>query len=154
MKPIQNFPNYFVTKEGQIWSKKNNLFLKPSINSNGYLIVNLYNDEYPKGITKLIHRLVAETYLPNPLNLPMINHKDENKQNNELSNLEWCDSKYNNNYGTAFDTKKKKVKCIETNIIYESTSEAARKTGLSQQNISAVCNHKRQTTGGFHWQFI
>lgn len=154
MKAIKDYPNYFISSSGQVWSQKNNLFLKPNINRHGYLFVNLYNKEHPKGISKSIHRLVAKAYLPNPNNLPMVNHKDENKQNNSLDNLEWCDSKYNNNYGIAFNTKKKKVKCIETNIIYESTSEAARKTGLNQQNISAVCNHKRQTTGGYHWQFI
>ena len=72
--------------------------LKPSMNTCGYLFVDL--SKYGKQKAFLVHRLVAEAFIPNPENLQQINHKDEDKTNNCVWNLEWCDSKYNNNYGT------------------------------------------------------
>lgn len=71
---------------------------KVTRNKNGYFAVDLYKDTKRK--RHYLHRLLAETFIPNPNNLPYINHKDENPSNNSLDNLEWCSSKYNNNYGT------------------------------------------------------
>ena len=99
MKDIKGYEGlYAVTSCGKVWSYRNECFLKPKIRPNGYLTVNLWKDGGFK--TKRIHRLVAEAYIPNPDNLPQVNHRDENKTNNCLQNLEWCDAKYNNNYGT------------------------------------------------------
>ena len=67
--------------------------------NNGYIAVHLYKDS--KLFNKSLHRLVAEAFVPNPDNLPEINHKDENKANNLPSNLEWCNRSYNINYGTG-----------------------------------------------------
>lgn len=89
---------YAVTKDGKVWSHRNKKFLKACEASGGYLLVQLCNKGHCK--TFLVHRLVAEAYIPNPDNLPFVNHKDENKQNPDASNLEWCTSLYNNNYGT------------------------------------------------------
>lgn len=75
--------------------------LKPIIDNHGYFEVLLYKGTNRK--PPHIHRLVAQTFLPNPKKLPCINHIDENKQNNAVSNLEWCSYKYNNNYGTRTD---------------------------------------------------
>ena len=72
--------------------------LKPTKDSHGYLCVSLYKEGKMKFVK--IHRLVAEAFLDNPDNLPQINHKDEDKTNNHVNNLEWCDAKYNSNYGT------------------------------------------------------
>lgn len=72
---------------------------KCEVGSNGYLHVLLCKNG--KYITHNVHRLVAETFIPNPDNLPEINHKDENKENNCVDNLEWCTRKYNMNYGTT-----------------------------------------------------
>ena len=76
----------------------------------------------------MIHRLVALAFLDNPNNYPQINHKDENKLNNCVDNLEWCDAKYNINYGTRNDrmakTQSRKIRCVETGIIYDSIKEA------------------------------
>ena len=77
---------------------KTGVDLKPIKNRYGYMYVNLRKD----GVTKqqYIHRLVAQAFIPNPNNLPEVNHKDEDKTNNNVKNLEWCDRKYNINYGT------------------------------------------------------
>lgn len=72
--------------------------LKQGTNKKGYKLVNLSKNG--KGKHYLVHRLVAMTFIPNPDDLPQINHKDENPSNNNVKNLEWCDAKYNINYGT------------------------------------------------------
>lgn len=103
-KPLLGFDkDYRVTENGDIISmdyrrtgvpKK----LAPQRNIYGYAIIELMKGG--KSITYRVHRLVAMAFVPNPNNLPHINHKDENKLNNNPNNLEWCDNSYNNNYGT------------------------------------------------------
>ena len=108
MKYIPEYEGlYSITSCGKVWSYKSKKFLKPQKNKDGYLYVNLYKDG--KQNKYYIHRLVLEAYLPNPANLPQVNHIDENKANNALPNLEWCDAAYNINYSLA-----KKVICVET----------------------------------------
>ena len=115
-----------------------------------------------------IHRLVCEAFLSNTLNLPQINHKDECKTNNRVDNLEYCDAKYNSNYGTRNERmakavskantnnpkRSKKIICIETGKIYPSTTEVKRKLGFSQGNVSSCCIGKRNTCGGYHWRYV
>ena len=85
-----------------------NKLLKPSYNTSGYYIVHLYNNGFMK--SKLLHRLVAQAFIPNPDNLPEVNHKDEDRTNNSVENLEWCNRKYNCNFGTLQQRR------IQTNI--------------------------------------
>lgn len=97
MEKIKNYDDYYITENGKIYSKKmgNLLELKPYLDSQGkYFLIKLIDNN---GIrkSKLVHRLVAEAFLPNPNGYPEINHKDKNTQNNDLSNLEWCTRKYN-----------------------------------------------------------
>ena len=149
MKDVQGYEGlYAITEDGRVWSYRSKKFLKPGKDSGGYLQVQLYNNG--KRTFCLIHRLVAAAYLPNPDNLLEVNHRDENKQNNAVSNLEWCDHSYNINYGTRNKRISKAVRCIETGVIYNGTREAGRQTGLNQSSISEVCNGKRKTCGGFH----
>ena len=108
MRDVKGYEGlYAVTSCGRVWSYKNKKFLEPSADKKGYLKVNLFKNGKYK--TYKVHRLVAVAYIPNPDNLPQINHKDENKTNNCLQNLEWCDSKYNNNYGTRIEKIKKPI---------------------------------------------
>lgn len=115
-----------------------------------------------------VHRLVAQTLIPNPDNLPQVNHKDEVKTNNHVDNLEWCDSKYNVNYGTAIQRRtetqlnslklSKPVLQIDKNsneIIteYPSANEAARKLNINQGSISNCCNGNCKTYKGFKWKY-
>jgi len=88
-RPIKDFEDrYFVSVNGEVYSKKTKRLLKPLENEKGYLSVELWRNY--KRVVKKIHRLVAETFLENPRNLKEINHKDGNKQNNRAENLEWC----------------------------------------------------------------
>ena len=136
--------------------------LTPQKNNKSYLKVGLCKQAKSK--TYKIHRLVAQAFLPNQNNLPQVNHKDEDKQNNAASNLEWCTNKYNSNYGTRNKRvaesninnpkRSKQVLCVENGVIYPSTMELQRQLGLPQQNISHCCNGKRKTCGGFHWCYV
>lgn len=152
--------------------------LKPSKQSNGYLSVDLFKEKRRKHC--LIHRLVAMAFIPNPENLPQINHKDENRTNNTVENLEWCSAKYNMNYGVGGKTRHSKIDyskpCFAENARkngakrskpvlqlsidgtplkrYCSAREAHRQTGLHQSHILDCCNGKqRKTVGGFMWRF-
>lgn len=158
MKDIKDYEGrYAVTEDGQIWSYKRKIFLKPSKSKNGYLKVVLCKEAKTK--TFLVHRLVLETYCPvEDMENLQVNHKSEIKTDNSLNNLEWCDAKYNNNYGTrnnrAARANGKTVRCVETNEVFYSLAEAERQTGISRQCIGFCCNGKTKTAGGYHWEFV
>lgn len=137
---------YAATSCGKVWSYRAKKFLKPFDDGHGYLCVNLFKDGKRKHYK--IHRLVAETYLPNPNNLPQVNHIDENKSNNALLNLEWCTAAYNINYSKA-----KKVICLETNEIFDSITEAAKAVNISKSHITECCKGKLKSAAGYHWAY-
>ena len=96
-KPIIGYENlYKINNYGEVLSLRSNKILKPNNNGIGYFIIQLCKNGKRKNY--LIHRLVAEHFLDNPNNLPEVNHKDEDKSNNFVNNLEWCEHKYNMNY--------------------------------------------------------
>ena len=165
---------YKVSNTGKVYSYKKGSTLKLNSLNNGYKQVSLYlNGEH---FCFRVHRLVAIMFLPNPENLPVINHKDENKQNNHVSNLEWCTQDYNVHYGTGIErmkvtrtgqktteeqrrkiaeVNKIKVRCIETNEIFPSIEEASVWCGLkSFSKIGECCKGKRKTAGGYHWEYV
>ena len=126
--------------------------------TNGYLYVSLSNLD--RGRTFTVHRLVANAFIPNPENKPVLNHKDENKHNNCVDNLEWCNAKYNINYSDRGIKFGKTVGCkviqyslkgeeIET---FYSIGEAARITGLHKTNIYDAVSGKQKTCGGYIWK--
>lgn len=146
---------YAITSCGKVWSYKTKRFLSTHKNSKGYERVYLYKDNGGKCLA--IHKLVAMAYIPNPNNLPQINHKDENKQNNSVNNLEWCTNNYNSNYGTRnkrmAKAKRKKVLCIELNRIFDSEKQAERELKIGVSRISECCSGKNKTAGGYHWSY-
>lgn len=134
--------------------------LAPIKNTYGYLRVNLCNDTGRKSY--FIHRLVAVAFLKNPKNLPQINHKDEIKTNNIVSNLEWCDAKYNINYGghntRVSENRKNKgatpVVGINKNgetLSFPSMQEAGR-NGFSAWQIWACCEGRQRSHKGYNWR--
>lgn len=123
--------------------------------SGGYKHVHLSINQHRK--TPLVHRLVAEAFVPNPEGKKEVNHKDEDKTNNRADNLEWCDGKYNVNYGTRNQRSSKPIVqlTLEGNYIgqYYGASEAQKKTGIGANNISAALNDAQYTAGGYCWVY-
>lgn len=113
-----------------------------------------------------IHRLVLETFQPiDNMNLFDVNHKDEDKTNNKLDNLEWLSHKDNINYGNRNEiaakkmsgknnSKSKKIRCIETGIVYDAMREAERILNIPSTHICQACKHPKRTAGGFHWEYV
>lgn len=159
-KPIEGYKYYQVSNKGNVktfsrW--KEGRLMKFTKESNGYLRVGLVDLE-GKTHKVSVHRLVAEAFLPNPDGLPEVNHKDENKENNCVENLEWINQKDNINYGTGVqrraDVRGDRVRCVETGIIYKSQAEAARQTGIPASSISSVFQGKMKKAGGYHWEKV
>ena len=133
--------------------------MKPRENNHGYLQLHLCRE----GKRKLcrIHRLVAQAFLPNPDNLSEVNHKDENKQNNYVENLEWCSHSYNNTYNDkAKKVGKKLSKPVysinkESGLItyWESAKVAGRILGIDSSHITKCCKGKMKSIGGFYWHY-
>ena len=122
----------------------------------GYTIVNLCDE---KGAHSFyVHRLVAKTFLPNPDNLPEVNHKDENKRNNRADNLEWCTPRYNCNYGSRNKkigcNSRKPVICVETGEEFPSMRAAGEQTGICYSSICYACSGRIERAGGFHWRCL
>lgn len=151
--------------------------LKPCCTSGNYLIVTLHKGSQKKNF--LVHRLVASAFVPNPHNYPQINHKDENKHNNKISNLEWCTAHYNNFYGShmrraivtrrsnvnwkrsivknAEARKKTVIQCNmngQTLKVWPSLSEVEKKLKINRSNISACCHGRRENAGGYVWKLV
>lgn len=140
------------------WQTRKGQILKPEKARNGYLRITLWTNGKPKHY--LIHRLVAQTFLPNPHNFPQVNHKDENKLNNCISNLEWCSEKYNKNYGTfkkrVAKAKAKPVIQLDLNgktiKIWSSTKECS-KNNFVPSDVAKCCRGERKVHKGFMWRY-
>ena len=141
--------------------KQRGKILKFKKQKGGYLRITLCNGGKQEMFQ--VHRIVATAFIPNPDNLPVVNHKDENPSNNCVKNLEWCTVSYNNTYGSAANKRaekltggknpnSKKVKCIETNYIFDSIAEA--KKWLGKGSIGACCRGEQATAGGYHWEYV
>jgi hypothetical protein len=153
---IKDFPNYYIDTKGNVFNI-NGIQLKPLVSNNGYLRVSISNNKV-KHKKFLIHRLVAEAFIPNPENLPQVNHKDENKINNCVENLEWCTALENLNYSKVIEkagkAKERKIKCVTTGEIFSSFKEVENRFGLSHSNLVACCMKRKKKCGGMEWSYI
>ena len=150
---------------------RNGKILKCGYSHNGYKIVCL------KGKMFRVHRLVAEAFLDNDENLPYVNHKDENKENNNVYNLEWCTASYNLNYGDRNNKVSKKVSIwrkkkgsdysprerkrvaqytLDNRFLreFKSINEAGRETNSSIGTIQKCCVGISHTCNGYKWKFV
>lgn len=165
---------YRVSNLGQIYSCYLNRILKPYINQKGYYIISLWRNHtrYTTGV----YRLVAETFLPDKTNFKsipdedrslidlddlQINHKDEDKTNNCVDNLEWCTNKYNAHYGTVITrratTQSKPIEQFDLNgnfiKRYNSITEASKYVKKRYNHISDVLGGRRKTACGYIWRY-
>lgn len=138
---------YRITNNNHIIHEK---ILKPQDNNNGYLIVNLYKNNKMKA--KLIHRLVAKTFIDNPNNYSYINHIDKNKSNNTVNNLEWCTQSYNVIYskGRKVNQYDKNNNFIKT---WNSIVDVKRLLNIDSSLIIRCCKGIKKSTGGFKWEY-
>lgn len=144
------------THKGKLMKQHNNHF--------GYKVIALcINGKYR---TCMVHRLVAEAFTPNPNNYPIVNHKDENKQNNCVENLEWCTQQYNINYGSGnirrIDTRNQNKSYHYQREVGQYTLDgvlikkypSASDTGYCRESIRDCCNGKQKTAYGYKWGYL
>lgn len=156
-KDIRDFEGlYQVNENGDVFNSKG-VKLKPEMTRNGYLRVSLSNKEVSHQ-RHLVHRLVAESFIPNPNELPQVNHINEDKTDNRVENLEWCTPLENLNHSHVIDkasvAKEHKIKCVTTGEMFNSIKEAAIKYDLHHSNLVACCNGRRNKCGGFEWEYV
>ncbi len=169
---VKDFPNYYITDTGDIYSRNYNHTgrikkLKPKVNKFGYFMVALNGSAW-----KQIHRLVAEAFLPNPENKPQVNHKNGIKGDNRVENLEWATASENvlhrfrvlkqenpksmlGKTGAKYPNVKivQQIKNGEIINSFYGICEAERKTGISFSNIARCCRGERNYAGGFQWKY-
>lgn len=153
--------------------------MKTPLNHKGYPMIRLCKNSVSKGF--LVHRLVAEAFIPNPNNLPQVNHIDEVKTNNRIDNLEWCTAEYNHNYGTRIERVRQKQignPKLKTSLgkfgkdhptskpivqisldgklvrIWFSAADANRENGYDKSSVSSCCTGKRKTAYGYIWMHL
>lgn len=164
---IKNFQDYYITDKGNIYSRKVAPHNNPSgrikkINAQfcgrGYLQIILRKGN--KNHNKLVHRLVAEAFIPNPENKPQVNHKNGIKTDNRVENLEWVTNSENQKHRfrvlkKCFCGEKAVLQMLNNRIVSEfcSAAEAERKTGISKDGIRRCCLGKYLTSGGYKWKY-
>ena len=149
-----------INELGECQNIQLNKNLKILFDKNGYGYYSLKTKDKKHKIVK-IHRVLAEWLVPNPNNLPMVRHLNDNKLDWRLENLAWGTQQDNEsdklrNFGEYSGVGKNlvKTKCLETGIIYNSACEASRQTKIQRGDICRCCRGERKTAGGYHWKYI
>ena len=164
-KDIEGYEGlYQVSNMGRVKSLGNNKtrkekILKNSKGSIGYLQVGLYKEGKVKYFR--VHQLVASAFIPNPDNLPQVNHRNEDKTDNRVENLEWCNRSYNTNYGTRNEriAKAQSIPILQFSKSgelvkkWESAKEVERELGFYGTNITRCCKGKLKSVGGYKWRY-
>lgn len=151
-KKINEYANFSVSNNGQVRNDKTGRIYKTWLDTNGYPSVHLGKD------IRRVHKLVAEAFIPNPNNLPEVNHIDGNKLNPHKSNLEWCTHSENVTHsrkvlGKEYKRSKGRVECVETGVIYPNATAAARAVNRSPAAIKKCLYGWTKTCAGLHWRY-
>lgn len=166
MKKIEQFPNYIISESGEIVNITNGRKINPFIN-NLYYRVNLFVSKTEKKMCYL-HRLMAETFIPNPENKKEVNHIDGNKLNNSLNNLEWVTRIENSQHSYKYGLQRAKrgknnmkhKKVIQYNLngeeikVWDCVMDIQRELGFPSGGISNSCLGKNKTSYGYKWKYI
>ena len=146
---------YQASADGEIRSLISNKILRPAVNQNGYMHVSLCSKD------KRVHRIIAQTFLPNPENLRDVNHINGDKTDNRVCNLEWVshsDNELHKIYKLGKSGKlirpMQMVLCVENGKVYDSISNACRDLGIKTNHIGEVCAGKLKQTCGYHWRYV
>ena len=154
------YPNYAVSDHGRVKKISTDKVLIATNDSRGYPAVTIIDDNGQH--TKNVHRLVAETFIPNPEHKRTVNHKDGNKSNNHISNLEWNTLSENVTHAYANGLKqrpdnagspKRAVRIVETGEVFESIGECARSINGDQAHICNCLSGRYHTHKGFHFEY-
>lgn len=155
---------YAISNYGRVKSfvrkTKNDGILSLHSTREGYKLAQLYKCGKAKFI--LVHRLVAEAFIPNPNAFEFVNHIDEDKHNNSANNLEWCTKAYNTNYGKGAEQRRMSIRkawekpfiCIETGNIYTNVVDCSREMGIERRSIAHVLHNRQRTTHGYHFKYV
>lgn len=152
MVKIKGFENYYIDEDGNIYNKNKKLMAGKWIDNTGYYQIVLRKDGKRKHLR--IHRLVALQFIPNPDRLPQVNHKDGNKLNNNINNLEWTTNSENTKHGydnELYHSKKRKImvkainKLNKEEKIFSSIRECSKELGLNRKTISAILYGSKET---------
>lgn len=165
--PIDGYEDYEVSNYGRVKSLGNDKtrkekILKSITNKKGYKVVNLHSGGKQKMFS--VHRLVANAFIDNPNNLPQVNHKDENKCNNHVDNLEWCDCKYNLNYGSWIEKHSGENNHLSKQVIqltldnqviniWDCMHDVERELGFNHGNISKCCRGQYKSAYNYKWKY-
>lgn len=160
---------YRITSDGALYRKTPKGWVKRKtwLNNKGYECIDIRRNKQRKHY--LVHRLVAQAFIPNPEGLTEVNHKDENKLNNCVDNLEWCTHSYNNTYGTKIERFKETFKkicqeqggprqqaciCLETGERFNGAKWAAQAFGVPHARMIRACLYGRKIGGKYHFKYV
>ena len=162
-KTIHGFENYEISSFGRVRNKETRNEIKPILGSSGYLTVRIrrHHGDYEKPAIN-IHRAVAEAFIPGGSKELQVNHKDGNKLNNNVDNLEWCTRKENSQHAMRLglfnpqppDPPKRKVRIVESGEIFDSIRDCAKAINVAEQHVWACLNGKRSIRNGLHFEYV
>lgn len=149
--------DYKVNSSGEIFSTKTMVTLSPYLGKDGYMRAVLYKNK--RRTVRYVHRVVAEAFLKKKKGFSEVNHKNGNKADNSVDNLEWTTRSQNIKHA-IYSLKRKigrrpqAIRCVETNELFESQMSAAREKNVSQSLISESLHNRNRTAGGYHWELL
>lgn len=152
-KPVSRNNNYEISTDGRAYSCKRDLIMKPFLDEWGYQRISLHKNGKRNDVS--IHRLVAEAFIPNPENKPEVNHKDGNKLNNNVNNLEWCTHSenilhacrtgLNNRLNYDAGKPKRRVMDVESKEIFQSVNECAKTLNCTRGNVISCLKNRTKS---------